>query len=112
EVHARALGMVGLVLEDQDTVVVNDYANNTRGVPVLRQAGFKAVVAVPVRVDGRIAAVLVGGSTERDVILPEEVEAIELLGAHAGVALNNAERFEEERAMVRRLAELDRLKQD
>ncbi|MCU1461595.1 MAG: Osmosensitive channel histidine kinase KdpD [Acidimicrobiales bacterium] len=111
-VHPNTIGMVGLVRERAATVVINDYAKNARGVPQLRQAGFKAVVAVPVRVEGRIAAVLVGGSLERHAIAPEEVEAVELLAAQAGVALTNAERFEAERAMVRRLAELDRLKQD
>ena len=112
EVHANSVGMVGLVLDAQRTVVVNDYTTNPQGIPVLRQAGFKAVVGVPVRVDARIAAVLVGGSVDRTVVPPEEVEAIELLARHAGVALTNATRFEQERAMVRRLAELDRMKQD
>jgi signal transduction histidine kinase len=40
------------------------------------------------------------------------VEAFELLAALAGRALENAQRFEEEKESVKRLAELDRLKSD
>src|SRR5205085_1838364 len=76
-----------------------------RGIPMLREAGFAAVLAAPVWADGRLAAVLVGGTCTPRVIPAEEIEAMELLAAQAGAALVNAERFE-------RLAELDRLKQD
>src|SRR5262249_33758859 len=39
---------------------------------------------------GRLAAALVGGSTTRDAFSVQEVEAFELLAAHAGRAIENA----------------------
>src|SRR5205823_5858657 len=55
--------------------------------------------------DGRLRAVLVGGTSTVRRIPSEDVEGMELVAAQAGIALVNAERFE-------RLTELDRLKQD
>jgi signal transduction histidine kinase len=58
-----------------------------------------------------VAALTAGTRTERR-LEPEEVEAIELLAAQAGRALENAQRFGDERRTVERLAELDRMKRD
>jgi signal transduction histidine kinase len=62
--------------------------------------------------DEQLAAVLVGGSRTQREIYPEEVEAFELLGRHAQVSLANVRRYEQERVMVARLAELDELKRN
>jgi signal transduction histidine kinase len=56
--------------------------------------------------------VLVGGSRSQRQITDEEVEAFQLLARQAEVSLANVHRFEEERLMVTRLAELDGLKRD
>ena len=94
------------------TVVVNDYAADPRGVPRLREAGFRAVTATPIWDKDELAAVLVGGSRARREITAEEVEAFQLLARQAEVSLANVRRFEHERLMVARLAELDGLKRD
>jgi signal transduction histidine kinase len=104
--------MPALVQEQQATVVVNDYAADPRGVPRLREAGFRAVVAAPIWDHGRLSAVLVGGSRTKRQLAPEEIEAFELLARQAEVATTNVRRYEEERDMVKKLAELDRLKRD
>ena len=65
----------------------------------------------PIRVDGRIVATLGAGRRARG-ILPEEVEAFELLASQCGAALEKSHRFEAERQTVERLAELDHLKRD
>jgi signal transduction histidine kinase len=110
--HPVTIGMPALVGEKNATVVVNDYAADPRGVPLLREAGFHAVLATPIWDQGTLAAVLVGGSRHKRHIASEEVEAIELLARQAEVALTNVRRYEKEREMVKRLGELDRLKRD
>ncbi len=111
-VHPSDIGMPGLVREAGSTVVVDNYAGDPRGVPVLRDAGFRSVLATPIWDQDAMAAVLVGGSRTRTAISPEEVEAFELLARQAEVSLANVRRFEQERDVAARLAEADRLKSD
>jgi signal transduction histidine kinase len=111
-IHPSTIGMPSLVLEARATVVLNDYAAEPRGVPRLREAGFRAVTATPIWDNDELAAVLVGGTRTRREITPEEVEAFQLLARQAEVSLANVRRFEHERLMVARLAELDGLKRD
>ncbi len=74
-------------------------------------AGCARIVAVPVWIGGWLGAVLIAGAPGGD--LPShQIEALELLGAQLGLALDNIARFEEEHGMVERLAELDRMKGD
>lgn len=111
ERHPSETGLVGRVLAFRRTVVT-DYATLPDAVPALRDLGYRAVIGAPVWVDGRMEAVLSGGTTERAEVSPQEVEALELLAFQAGRALENAERFAEEHRAVGRLEELDRLKSD
>jgi K+-sensing histidine kinase KdpD len=68
-------------------------------------------VAVPVWIGGWLGALLVAGV--RDDAVPDQlVQALELLGAQLGLALDNVARFDEERRTVERMAELDRMKGD
>ena len=110
--HSVDTGMPGLVREGGETVVVEDYAAHPKAIPLLREAGFRAVVATPVWAQGSIDAALIAGTRERRPITDEDVEAVELLAALAGRALENAQMFEDEHRAVERLAELDRLKSD
>src|SRR3954470_11576252 len=111
-IHPATIGMPALVREAGATVVVNNYAADPRGVPRLRELGFHAVLATPILDKGVMAAVLVGGSRSQREIADEEVEAFQLLARQAEASLANVQRFEEERLMVARLAELDGLKRD
>jgi signal transduction histidine kinase len=112
-IHPSTIGMPGLVRESGATVVVNDYAADPRGVPQLRELGFRAVAATPIWDDNeQLVAVLVGGTRSQRAIFPEEVEAFQLLARQAEVSLANVRRYEQERLMVARLAELDGLKRD
>ena len=72
--------------------------------PQLVAIGIRAVVATPVWVFGRLAAVLVAATHDRFRNTPEDVEAMELLAVQAGLALENAQRFEEERKAKELLA--------
>jgi signal transduction histidine kinase len=112
-VHDAAIGMPALVRDAGTTVVLNNYAADPRGVPRLREIGFRAVVATPIWDDDeKMVAVLVGGSRARTEIYPEEVEAFQLLARQAEGSLANVRRYEQERLMVVKLAELDDMKSD
>lgn len=110
--HPLSMGLVGQVYKERRTLAVSDYAQFEFGVPRLREAGLRAVVAAPVWSAGKLVAALAAGTRSERRLEPEEVEAIELLSAKAGRALENAQRFEDERRTVERLAELDRMKRD
>jgi signal transduction histidine kinase len=110
--HPITEGLVGQVHEERRTLTVSNYGSFSGAIPQLRGAGFRAVVASPVWSGGTLVAVLAAGTRTERRLEPEEVEAIELLAAQAGRALENAQRFGDERRTVERLAELDRMKRD
>jgi hypothetical protein len=109
--HSAQEDMPSLVRASGKTVVVD--ASHVPDEPTslpLRDRGFGAMIACPVWVDGWLAAALIGFSQEERTISPQDVEAFELLAAQAGLALQNAQRFEETLRALERLEELDRLK--
>jgi signal transduction histidine kinase len=112
EPYPITIGVVGRVLQAGRTQVVENYGEEPDALPVVRDAGFASVCAIPMWVDGWLAAVLVGGTKEHRAFQREEVQAFELLAAQTGLALENAGRFEEQRHTVERLEELDRMKSD
>ena len=112
EPHPADAGMTGLVRRTRRTQTIDDYTHYDHALPLLRGSGFVAVIGSPIWVNGRLEAVLVGGTHQRMRFTAEDIEAFELLAGQAGRALENARRFEAERRTVERLAELDRMKQD
>jgi signal transduction histidine kinase len=110
--YSASTGITGLVRASGRTEVMDDYTSYVGAIPSLREAGFGSVVAVPVWVDGWMAAVLLGGSREERPPFPQEVDALELLASHTSLALQNARRYQEELTTVERLQELDRMKSD
>ena len=110
--HSTRQGLVGRVFHERATCTADDYRGSPDAVPSLRAAGFRSAVATPVWSGDELVAALAVASTEARKIEPEDVEALELLAAQAGRALENAHLFEEQTEAVRRLEELDRLKRD
>ena len=111
--HSAREDMPALVRESGRTVVVDPSHPPDEGATLpLRDRGFGTMIACPVWVDGWLAAALVGFSQEERTVSPQDVEAFELLASQAGLALQNAQRFEETLRSVERLEELDRLKDD
>jgi signal transduction histidine kinase len=105
-------GIVGLVLRNGSTVTAVDDSPGSRAFPLIGKAGFAALVASPIWIGGWLAAVLIGANRGDRAISPQEVEAFELLTAQAGLALENAHRYEDAHRNVERLEELDRMKSD
>ena len=110
--HPLSTGLIGQMYQERRTVTVADYAEFEKGVSLLKEAGFRAVVVSPVWSAGTLMAALAAGTRAERRLEFGEVEAMELLAAKAGRALENARRFEDERRTVERLAELDRMKRD
>lgn len=111
-VYPTTTGLTSVVLAERKTVTVADYSESPNALPQGRELGMHGAVASPLWVDGELRAILSAGRRDDKPLAPEEVEAIELLAAQASRALENAERFAEERRTVERLAEVDRLKDE
>ena len=107
--HDGTSGITGEVRSAGATVVIPDYQNDPRAIPVLREGGFKTVVGTPVRIDGRVVAVLIGASHTWIDVDQQVCEALELLAAHAGSALANAHRYEDQRMELEEANEASRL---
>jgi RNA polymerase sigma factor, sigma-70 family len=69
-------------------------------------------VVIPIPVDDRVAAILVVGIEEPVGPSPQDIEVFQMLTTQAGVALENARRFDRQRRSLDRFAELDRMKSD
>lgn len=108
---AAALAITSLVLQTGKAVVVDD-ERWPGALPLVHDAHLASMVAAPIWAEGWLQAVLLGGTREFPHLSDREVEAFELLGAQAGMALQNARQFEAEHRTVERLEEVDRLKND
>ncbi|MGH2555927.1 MAG: ATP-binding protein [Actinomycetota bacterium] len=112
-IHPATADAPGMVRESGRTAIIDAAHPPAEGVSVpLREAGYGALIATPIWVDGWLAGALLGARLEHREISPPEAEAFELLAAQAGLAMENAQRFEETLHTVERLEELDRLKDD
>ncbi|HEX5627572.1 MAG TPA: hypothetical protein VFY08_06085, partial [Actinomycetota bacterium] len=100
-----ALDVIDLVVAQGETVVVEGLPEGVPDGPAVR-------IGSPVWVGGWMAAVLVGGTEGDRSIAPHRLEAFELLATNAGLAMENAGRYEEQRRTVERLEETERLKAD
>lgn len=106
-----ALAVTSLVLQTGKPVVVDD-ERWEGALPLVQDAGLISMVAAPIWAEGWLQAVLLGGSRDARHLSDRELEAFQLLGAQAGMALQNARQFEAEHRTVERLEELDQLKND
>ena len=106
-----ALAVTSLVLQTGKPVVVDD-ERWEGALPLVQDAGLVSMVAAPIWAEGWLQAVLLGGSRDAPHLSDRELEAFQLLGAQAGMALQNARQFEAEHRTVERLEELDQLKND
>ncbi|MEX0836324.1 MAG: GAF domain-containing protein, partial [Nitriliruptor sp.] len=94
-------------LETGRTVVSPDYRNDELRLPGL---DLGAVVATPIRADGRDIGVLTAGVPDAGAPPMGDVEVVEVLAAHLGGALA-LERVEDNQAvLLSRLRDLDRLR--
>jgi signal transduction histidine kinase/DNA-directed RNA polymerase specialized sigma24 family protein len=81
------------------------FRGRTRGLPLYG-------AAVPIAVSDGVAAVLVVGSEVAPGPTPQDVEVFRMLASQATLALENVRRFDEQRQVIERLADLDQMKND
>ncbi|MHB2023009.1 MAG: PAS domain S-box protein, partial [Mycobacteriales bacterium] len=99
-------GVTALVRKAGRTVAIADYGSYERALPALREFGLRCVLAAPVQVEGRLAAVLVAGSRRAVAVSAGEFEAVELLATATGQALAAAALDESVRLSEARLRAL------
>lgn len=97
-------GLVSVAYRTGRPVVVHEYRAHRSALPESGDLG--GAVAVPVRVDGEVAAVLFAGRRELG-LTTGQVEAVELLAEEAGTALQRARGFAAGSATVAELRRLD-----
>ncbi len=104
-VHAPATtGIVGKVVATRATVSVVDYRLLPDAPKAITDLGLRSAIAVPVLVQGEIAAVLNVGRSSVRPFDDSEREALEGFAVHAAIALANARRID----LGRRREELSR----
>jgi diguanylate cyclase (GGDEF)-like protein len=90
----RGTGAIWHMIDTGELFVHNGYAADPRALPGLVARGVRAVAAAPVRAGDQLLGVLSVYHTEPGrVFSPRDVELLEMLGRHAGVALQNATRY-------------------
>lgn len=94
-----AEALAGRVVAADRTLVV-DGAAQAGGPRVPAGAGSGSVIATPIRRDTGIVGMLVGARPHRAGADTSDAETFELLAAHAGPALVNADRVREERRLA------------
>jgi len=83
-------GVTGRALHLDATVVEPDYPSAPDALPGVVAAGFRTMIATPVRSDGLVLGVLLCASKAELSPTSTDPETVELLAAHVGRALRNA----------------------
>ena len=100
------------MLNQRRTLIIRGPGDVPQGLAILGELGVYAAVATPIVMGAEAVAVLMVGTSDPSSLSPQDIEVFELLAAQAGLALENAHGFQEERRAVERMAELDKLKSD
>lgn len=106
-------GLVGRAAIEGRTVTVEDYGSFPDADDGLQAAGYQAVAAAPLSTGGGpVTAVFVAGTRRSRSFTDEEIEAFELLAAHAARALDTVRRYSTHQHLVERMRRLAELKED
>ena len=89
---------------DGRTLIIEDYPAHDLAIPAIVDAGVRAAVLTPVRMEDAIPAVLIAAAHHPMSLRANTVESVELLAAQAGRALANAQTHEHERRTSQALA--------
>lgn len=87
----RRLGSVGRrVLEDGETFLSSQHNSTFSRLKVFARLGLKSVVAVPMKIDGRVLGALMLGSDSEREFFPEEIDLARLMAYQSALYLENA----------------------
>ena len=102
-------GLGGVAIGEDRTVTIDDYRRWADRLG--DRESWRGVVSAPVRCFGLPVGVVHGGHSAPGVT-EADVEAVEAMALHAGIALEKARVHEREQALVVRLQEVDQLRDD
>jgi diguanylate cyclase (GGDEF)-like protein/putative nucleotidyltransferase with HDIG domain len=88
--HDLRGGIVAEVVRERRTVVVGDYQQWPAGLPSVREAGARVVMATPIWVEDEVAAAFIVGRFSSELFDRRERDSLEFLAAHAAVAFRTA----------------------
>jgi GAF domain-containing protein len=97
-------GLLGLVAQTGAPYATDDYAEDRRFIHrdyidhAVEAEGIRAILGVPLTLDGRVIGALLAGNRSRRPFPLSEVSLLGSFAAHAAIALENARLFEETRA--------------
>ncbi len=88
-------GMVGSVWNSAETFIVQDYSNWEKRLPEGIEAGYTAVMGIPLKVGNTVIGVLVVAYTEMGrTYTQEQISLMERFAALASLAIDNARLYE------------------
>ncbi len=100
--HPGNAGAAGRVLRSQSTIVFRHSSSQPDALPSIASEGFETTIGAPIKVEGKVVAVLVCRTRVDLEPAPEAVAAIENLAAHAGRSLERSRQLENERRDTQR----------
>lgn len=83
-------GVLGWVAKHGQQAVVEDLGHDARFIATSSEAWFRSLIAVPLTIDGRVAAVLGLGRADEPNLGQDEYWTLNSLALHAGAALDRA----------------------
>jgi serine/threonine-protein kinase RsbW len=91
------MGLVGAVPASGETLVIDDLSSTELESPILRDAGIRAVVAVPLIADGRLLGVLHAGSKTAGQFGPGDADLLSVVADRLATSIERVRLFESER---------------
>jgi two-component system cell cycle sensor histidine kinase/response regulator CckA len=101
--------LTGIVAATGEPLIADDPGNDPRLIPLhrerYRQAGIRAFLGVPVKVDERVVGVLTIRITREGSFSADDVEIAKAFAAQAAIALENSRLYEETQSALRQLSQ-------
>ena len=101
--------LTGIVAATGEPLIVDDPGNDPRLIPLhrerYRQAGIRAFLGVPVKVDERVVGVLTIRISREGGFSSDDVEIARAFAAQAAIALENSRLYEETQSALRELSQ-------
>jgi signal transduction histidine kinase len=112
-------GFAGRIAAERTAVVIEDTDHAELLNPLLRQAGIRSLLGVPLLVDGHVLGVLHVGSREVRHFTPDDQHLVQLVAERVALASHRSRLYEAERqahakaeVALRARAEAERMKDD
>jgi len=105
-------GFAGKVSATKRPVIINDIENADILNPLLREKGIRALLGVPLLVEGRVIGVMHTGRFTCSQFTDDDTRLLQLVADRIALAIDNARLFEEERTARREAEAANRAKDE